>query len=137
MLPSITPGACESANNELQGFADSLLEALDIDEDSALAEDAFEDMETRQPNLFRLNDRELALPTGSDFQSLAYRAEAIRADLERQLGMEKLIELRHELELRGDEGTLAQSIIHDVAPGLVCLAQQLAVLDERLEARAL
>jgi hypothetical protein len=125
--------AREAANQELQGFTESLREVLALDPDQASVDDTFEDIGRKKPNVFRLGDQKIALPSGSDFESLRYRAEAIRADLERQIGVEKLVALQRELETASDEEGVAASFIKDLQPGLICLAQQLIVLDGELE----
>ena len=77
-----------------------------------------------------MDSRELSFPVVSDGDSLSYRAEAIRAFLERELGIEKLLEIRQRLV--EPEGGTFDVPFDDVEPGLVILAQQLLILDEMI-----
>lgn len=79
---------------------------------------------------FYLNDKELNFPVVSNGDTLSYRAEAIRAFLERELGIDKLLEIRQRLV--NPEGGSFDYQFDDVDPGLVILAQQLVILDEMI-----
>jgi hypothetical protein len=63
---------------------------------------------------------------------MSYRAEAIRAFLEREIGLDRLLALR---EAVASDGECVPGILKDCEPGVVVLAQQLLVLEETLDDR--
>lgn len=80
-------------------------------------------------NTIYYKNKELNFPVVNDNDSLSYRAEAIRAFLERELGIDKLIQLQQQI-LNQDRNPF--DIVDDVEPGLIILTQQLLILDEML-----
>jgi hypothetical protein len=84
------------------------------------------DSSTRQ---FYLQNKAVKFPVVRDSDLLSYRAETIRAFLEREVGLDKLIELR-----QADLGqTTVEQILKDYDPGVIMLAQQLLVLEETID----
>ncbi|OHT03030.1 hypothetical protein TRFO_29690 [Tritrichomonas foetus] len=79
---------------------------------------------------FYLQNKELNFPVVSDGDSISYRAEAIRAFLERELGIDKLLEIRY--NLMNPEQAPFDVSHNDIEPGLLILAQQLVILDEMI-----
>jgi hypothetical protein len=107
--------------------AKALNEALDISD----AKDAGDEGEAEQPCAqFFLPDKVLNFPVVRDSDSHAYRAEAIRAFLEREMGLEKLLALKE--AVADDAGEQADAILRDCEAGVVVLAQQLLVLEETI-----
>ena len=70
------------------------------------------------------------LPVVHDSDSLSYRAEAIRAFLEKEIGLDKLIELKQAVGQSDSTSVNVGKILDGVEPGVVVLAQQLLILDE-------
>jgi hypothetical protein len=135
LLPQVAAGtreAREAANRELHGFVESLRDALRIDASRSKDTDAFDDPSRKNTGSFRLSDRKLALPPGIDTESVRHRAQAIHTDLEIRIGADNLTLLKRELEVNENGGGPGPSIIDRLHPGLVCLAQQLLVLDGEL-----
>jgi hypothetical protein len=128
--------AARRADEDLHGLAESLREALGIDAVVASRDDAFEDGRKR-PNRFHLNDRKLDFPKAMDDESRAFRTEAMRACLEREIGTEKLLALNQELMglinqewLTGTPDVhMPTPIMNDLPPGVVCIAAQLMALE--------
>jgi hypothetical protein len=106
--------------------AKALNEALDISDAKEVCDEPESDP---QCGLFFLKDRVLKFPVVRDSDSLAYRAEAIRAFLEREMGLDKVLALK-QIVTEGDAGTEVQEVLRDCEPGLVILAQQMLVLEE-------
>jgi hypothetical protein len=105
--------------------AKALNEALDISD----AKEGPDEPETEPTcGQFFLPDKVLNFPVVRDSDSLAYRAEAIRAFLEREMGLDKLLALKQ--AAAGDADGRAEVILRDCEPGVVVLAQQLFVLEE-------
>jgi hypothetical protein len=133
LLPKIhDDGDEEAANEDLRGLAASIREALDIDPEAARHDEVFGDARKR-PRPFYMNGDKIRLPAGSDRESLIHRAEAIRALLERKMGLEKLAQLSRELESQRDDERVPQSTVDECDPGALCLARHLMVLNETLE----
>jgi hypothetical protein len=106
----------------IQELAGSVKEAL------ALGDGPENDFEAEgPPSQIFVNNQEVHFPVVSDSDSLAYRAEAIRAFLERELGEDKLIELREDVENGGEAGAGKE-----VQPGIVILMHHLLVLDQMI-----
>jgi hypothetical protein len=103
--------------------AKALNDALDIT-DPADAEEPEGDAQCAE---FFLPDRVLNFPVVRNTDSLAYRAEAIRAFLEREIGLDRLRTL---WQADGD----AEVILRDCEAGVAVLAQQLLVLEETIDA---
>ena len=101
---------------------DNLIEC-EIDD----TEDAFE--AAPQPSFF-LRDRTINFPTVKDTDSPTYRAEAIRAFLEKELGLDRLMEFMHDLELQNSGLSALSRICQELDPGIVILMQQLIILDQ-------
>jgi len=106
-------------------LADSIREAL-----AFRPHEEIEETETQPQGALLFKDRELRFPVVSDGDSASYRAEAIRAFLERELGLTRLITLQQEL-LDQDKTPFDLSTC-GVEPGLIVLAQQLLILDETI-----
>lgn len=101
------------------------------DTNLAVAENENEEFNSNNDNgRFYLNNKELSFPVVSDGDSLSYRAEAIRAFLERELGIDKLLQIRQRL-VDPERGNFDVDF-DDVEPGLIILAQQLVILDEMI-----
>ena len=83
-------------------------------------------------NNFISENQEKKFPVVKDSDSISYRAEAIRAFLEKELGIERLIEIRKNLMNPDLEKNPFDLQIKDVEPGLIILAQQLVILDEMI-----
>jgi hypothetical protein len=77
---------------------------------------------------FFLPNKVLNFPVVRDQDSLAYRAEAIRAFLEREMGLDKVLALKQAV-LAGDDDNGVHEVLKDCEPGIVVLAQQLLVLE--------
>ena len=101
---------------------DNLIEC-EIDD----TEDAFE--AAPQPSFF-LRDRTINFPIVKDTDSPTYRAEAIRAFLEKELGLDRLMEFMHDLELQNSGLSALSRICQELDPGIVILMQQLIILDQ-------
>ena len=86
---------------------------------------------------FYLRDRVINLPAVHDDDSLSYRAEAIRAFLEKELGLDKLIELKQAVADQDPHSVNLRGILNDVEPGVIVLAQQLLILDECVDQAAM
>ena len=82
---------------------------------------------------FFLQNKVLNLPVVHDDDSLSYRAEAIRAFLEKEIGLDKLIELKQAVAESDSTSVDVNMILKDVEPGVIVLAQQLLILDEACE----
>jgi NIMA (never in mitosis gene a)-related kinase len=111
-----------------------------LDQAKAL-NDALETLDNREPvdepenedqsTPFFLPNRVLNFPKVRDTDSLAYRAEAIRAFLEREIGLPKMLALRHAATSpTGD----SNQVLGDCEAGVAILAQQLLVLEESIVA---
>jgi hypothetical protein len=108
--------------------AKALNEALDnLDNRDPVDEPESEEVSTP----FFLTNRVLNLPKVRDSDSLAYRAEAIRAFLEREMGLEKMLGLRQ--AVTATDGGF-DTVLADCEAGVVVLAQQLLVLEETINA---
>ena len=79
---------------------------------------------------FFLQNKVLNLPVVHDSDSLSYRAEAIRAFLEKEIGLDKLIELKQACANSDSTSVNVSKILNGAEPGVVVLAQQLLILDE-------
>jgi NIMA (never in mitosis gene a)-related kinase len=78
---------------------------------------------------FYLQEKVIDFPVVRESDSLSYRAERIRAFLEKEVGLDKLIELR-----QANLGqTTVEQILRDSEPGVVILAQQLLVLEQTID----
>ena len=122
--PTESVSAARNHLMNIQSLADSIREAL-----AFVPSDEEETFE--QPNhqlLFK--NKELNFPVVKDDDSISYRAEAIRAFLERELGLTKLLSLRQEL-LDQERNPFALASC-GIEPSLIILTQQLLILDEML-----
>lgn len=80
-----------------------------------------------------INDVTMDFPIVKDSDSLAYRAEAIRAFLEKEIGMDELIKLYQIISNASErDDQYVDQVIADskLSPPLFLLIQQLVVLDE-------
>jgi hypothetical protein len=93
------------------------------------------DDEFGSPNdkpVFVINDVEVSFPVVSDTDSLTYRAEAIRVCLERELGLQKLLDFRDEVDDQ-HHGRVAKTELSKTLPsGLVVLMWHLVTLDDMI-----
>jgi hypothetical protein len=108
-------------------FADSLREALDIM--PGAPNEAFEDGQASGETVWRIKEKVLRLPVAGDRSSAIGRAEAIRAHLEAEIGVEKVIAVTEAIEEGRPPAT-------DVDPALVGLAQHLVMLEETIHGSA-
>jgi hypothetical protein len=83
-----------------------------------------------QSSQFFLQNKVLSFPVVKDTDSMTYRAEAIRAFLEREMGLDRLLALRQAV---ASDGERVDDVLKDCEPGIVVLAQQLLVLEETLD----
>ena len=88
------------------------------------------DLDTTKDRTFYCGSQEIDLPIVRDSDSLAYRAEKIRAFLESEIGINKLIKIYRAIA----EGTEreAERACAMVEPGFVILIQQLLILDDKI-----
>jgi hypothetical protein len=120
-------------NRQLDGILEQakvLNDALD-NLDDADPVDAPEPEPSSVP--FFLQNKVLNFPVVRDSDSLSYRAEAIRAFLEREIGLDRLLALKQAVSLEDDALGLDERL-KDCEPGVVVLAQQLLVLEETIDA---
>jgi hypothetical protein len=110
-----------------QEFADTLRDALNIR--PGAANDAFEDKEGGGQTIWRISEKVLRLPAAGDRSSAIGRAEAIRAHLEAEIGVDKMIAVTEAIEG-------GRAPVPDVDPALVGLAQHLVMLEETIQASA-
>ena len=110
--------------HELQESVNTALALSESDDDDT------DEFEISEPSKFYFQDRELSFPVVKDSDSLTYRAEAIRAFLEKELGIERLLELTKELELQNARLDILSQMCQQVHPGVVILLQQLIILDQ-------
>ncbi|KAK8895083.1 hypothetical protein M9Y10_023525 [Tritrichomonas musculus] len=83
---------------------------------------------------YYLKNRGVNLPAISDKDSISYRAEAIRAFLEKKIGIEKVIALKKAaLNENGHGDEEGDNIFKDLEQGVVALARYLFMLDETFE----
>ncbi|OHT05351.1 hypothetical protein TRFO_05928 [Tritrichomonas foetus] len=123
---------------KLHDLAMSLKEALELPEKHNF-EDDFEDFDDdqqlqkgrqkQQQQVFYIDDKEVVFPIASDKESMQFRIESMRNYLEKQIGLQKLIALNNELINKSKDDATPTPIISDLSPGLVCLAEQLLVID--------
>lgn len=122
----------------LQRYAFSLKEALNLPEENGNDfydndnDDDFGDYENQNQNknqIFYINDNQLSLPVASDQQSKTNRINTMRDYLEKQIGQQKLSDLKNEIVNKAQNDSTPTPIINDLPPGLVCLAEQLLVLE--------
>ncbi|OHT16615.1 CAMK family protein kinase [Tritrichomonas foetus] len=76
------------------------------------------------------NQETVDFPVVKDSDSLAYRAEAIRAFLEQEIGIDKLIGVYRAISEGTDEEAARMS--KDIEYGYIVLIQQLLILDEQI-----
>ena len=112
---------------QIHELQESVKTALALSESD---DDATDEFEISEPSKFYFQDRELSFPVVKDSDSLTYRAEAIRAFLEKELGIERLLELTKELELQNAGLDILSQLCQQVHPGVVILLQQLIILDQ-------
>lgn len=123
----------------VQSLADSIRDALLLNEEdcndtsfAGISDNRNYSVETlnHDTGRFYLNGKELQFPVVNDNDSLSYRVEAIRAFLERELGLEKLLQIR-EMFISSEKDP-DDPIFDDIEPGLVILTQQLVILDDMI-----
>jgi hypothetical protein len=83
-----------------------------------------------EKQVFVINNTEVTFPEVSDSYSIAYRAEAIRAFLERELGLQKLLELRDEVEDQQNGHFSKTELSRTLPSGFVVLMWHLITLDQ-------
>jgi hypothetical protein len=111
-------------HEEWKRVAMSVKEALEMTE---AENDCFGDEES-EASLF-VNERKVSFPVVSNEESLMYRIESIRAFLEKEIGVEKLLALHDALVSKGEDDKVTGSVIDQVDPGIVLIAQQMLILD--------
>ena len=85
--------------------------------------------DSNKNQIFYIQDKQLSLPVASDQESKSKRITEMRNYLEKQIGLQKLNDLNNELINKAQDDLTPTPIINDLPPGLVCLAEQLLVLD--------
>ena len=120
----------------LHDVAMTLKEALDIQDKHDSQEEEKEPQEEEnyakilsKNQIFYINDKQVNLPVASSKESIQYRIEAMRSYLENQIGVNKLMELNKELINKAKDDSTPTPVISDLPPGLVCLAEQLLIID--------
>lgn len=131
--PLIQMGVSEAKSHvsQIHSLVSSIKSVLKMPNDTEDTENTFE-IPTEKPISHDLINKEVRFPIVSDNDSLMYRAEAMRAFLERELGIEEFITLRHELESENN-GNEVISKYPNVLPGLVVILQQLLILEHLIE----
>ena len=114
----------------IQSIADSIREALAFVPSEEPKEDETFEAESHHDGRMFFKDKQLNFPVVKDEDSVSYRAEAIRAFLEKEIGVTKLLSLRNEL-LDQERNPFAIASC-GVEPGLIILTQQLLILDEMM-----
>jgi hypothetical protein len=133
--PDIQPAPFESPNVELaksrvsriHDLVHSVKSGLDAEND---ADDVFESPNERP--VFVINNVEVTFPVVSDSDSITYRAEAIRAYLEKELGLQKLLDLRDEVDDQHHGRAAKTELSKTVASGYVVLMWHLVTLDDMI-----
>jgi hypothetical protein len=82
--------------------------------------------------VFMINNVEVSFPAVSDSDSLTYRAEAIRACLEKELGLQKLLDLRDEVDDQHHERVPKTDLSKTLPASLVILMWHLVTLDDMI-----
>lgn len=108
--------------------ASAIMEALDMKDTET--HESTDENEPATP--FFVGGQELTFPEVKDSDSLMYRSESIRAYLEKQLGLDKLLTICNLMSSEKAKPEEVEKELSDVEPGLVVLLQQLIVLDEKM-----
>ena len=133
--PSIEAGnepTPEEQQSVIEDKAKFIEEALCIDGKEANNDEDFdghENDENKDSSSFHLAGMSVDLPVAHDSDSCAYRAEALRAFLEKQIGFDRVIELK-EMMNNADSDVDMNKYLNDIQPGLVLLVQHLLILDD-------
>ncbi|OHT16199.1 hypothetical protein TRFO_13354 [Tritrichomonas foetus] len=131
--PLIQMGMVEAKNHvtQIHSLVSSIKSVLNLPNETDDTEDEFEIPSTR-PISHDLINKEVKFPIVSDSDSLMYRAEAMRAFLERELGLDEFISLRHEISNQ-NSGLDVISKFPNVIPGIIVILQQLLVLEHLID----
>ena len=120
----------------LQHYAYSIREALNLPErngndfeDDDDNDNDFNDNNDQKNQIFYIHDKQVSLPVASDEESKKNRIQTMRGYLEDQIGLDKLNALNQELINKAQDDSIQTPIINNLPPGLVCLAEQLLVMD--------
>jgi hypothetical protein len=128
--PAFTNHSLELAKSRLSRIhelIDSVKSGLDGVDD---LEDEFE--APNEKPVFMLNNVEVSFPVVADSDSLTYRAEAIRAFLEKELGLQKLLDLRDEVDDQHHGRPPQTQLSKEMPSGFVVLMWHLITLDEMI-----
>jgi NIMA (never in mitosis gene a)-related kinase len=133
--PDITPAPFDNHSVELaksrvsriHDLVHSVKYGLDTEND---LDDEFEAPNTKP--VFVINNAEVSFPVVCDSDSITYRAEAIRAYLEKELGLEKLLDLRDEVDDQHHGRSARAELSKTVPSGYVVLMWHLVTLDEMI-----
>lgn len=106
--------------------ASAIMEALEMkDNDTSTTEEA------APATPFIVDDQELNFPEVKDSDSLTYRSEAMRAYLEKKLGLEKMISLCNLMTSDTAKPEEVEKELANIDSAVVVLLQQLIILDEQ------
>jgi hypothetical protein len=141
VLDQLQANGAVDLTEESSEDAEGRKEIDDILDQAKALNEALDNLENREPVVepenedpltpFFLQNRVVNFPKVRDSDSFAYRAEAIRAFLEREMGLEKMLALRGAL-ISPEEGR--NEVLAESEAGVVVLAQQLLVLEETISA---
>lgn len=131
--PLLQLGVVEAKNHlsQIQSLVASITHVLKMPNDADGKDESFE-IPTHRSISHDLINQEVKFPVVKDSDSLMYRAEAMRAFLERELGLEEFITLRHEIESENN-GNEVISKYPNVLPGFIVILQQLLVLEHLID----
>ena len=108
--------------------AQYIREALGLHE-APSQNDSFED---KKAPVIKRKNKEVPIPEFTGSESLFYRAEAIRAFLEEEIGIDALVQLKDYILAQRDGAYNRDPFPEDCDPQIVILTQQLIILDEAL-----
>lgn len=130
-LLQINVDEAKSHVSQIHSLVSSIKSVLKMPNDAEDTDNTFE-IPCQKPISHDLINKEVRFPIVSDNDSLMYRAEAMRAFLERELGIDEFITLRHEIESENN-GKEVISKYPNVLPGIVVILQQLLILEHLIE----
>ena len=107
-------------------------ETLNMRDDEYIDDEVFESGTNEGPgDSFNLGDIALNIPIGKNSDPIAYRAEAIRAFLEKELGYNKVLDIKKKMSNADDEVNIRE-FFGDTDPNLLLLAHHLLILDDNI-----